>query len=278
MDVLLMSRRFIFRLAMILLGVTVLVVWVSQKLFLGLLEVPSYVTGWFLSGAIALVTTLPLRKKIIVPALGSAAWWYQVHLVCGWLAVVLFFLHLPWRLPSGWLDVTLAVMFVLCALSGILGFTIIQIFPRRLTLKGEEIFFSRIPAIREQLKSQVERLVFTVIQETGSTTLADYYTTRLLDYFSRSCHIWTHLIASGRPRFAILTEMNDLIRYLDDRERDTLERMIVLVKKKEILDVHHALQGALRRWLLVHAPLTWALWLLIVLHIIMAYGFREGGP
>ncbi|HIJ83206.1 MAG: hypothetical protein HW380_2421 [Magnetococcales bacterium] len=278
MDVFLMNHRSIFRFTVILVCTTVLTVWISQKLFLSFLEIPSYVTGWFLLVALVLVTALPLRKKIIVPSLGSVALWYQVHLVCGWLAIVLFFLHLPWRFPTGGLEIFLGILFGLLILSGILGFTIIQIFPRRLTLKGEEVFLTRIPALREQLRSEMEQLVIATIHETGSTTLADYYTSRLRDFFIRDCHTWTHIIASGRPRFSTLTEMNGLIRYLDRRERENLEKMISLIKKKEILDVHHALQGALRRWLLLHAPLTWALWLFIALHVIMAYGFREGAP
>ncbi|MBF0107902.1 MAG: hypothetical protein HQL76_01825 [Magnetococcales bacterium] len=273
-----MNSRFFLGLSLVLTGATVAAVWVSERLFLSFLEVPAYVTGWFLVVALALVTTLPVRKKIIVPSLGSVFLWYRIHLVCGLLSVVLFFLHLPWRFPSGGLETVLAVLFGLLALSGITGFVIIQIFPRRLTLKGEEVFLSRIPALREQLRREVERLVMESINENGSTTLANFYTSRLFDYFSRTRHLWTHRIASGRPRFAILTEMNDLIRYLNERERAILEKMIVLVKKKEILDVHEALQGALRRWVMFHAPLTWALWLFIVLHVIMAYGFREGVP
>ncbi|MBF0144792.1 MAG: hypothetical protein HQL84_02205 [Magnetococcales bacterium] len=273
-----MNHRFLLGLSAVLVFATVAAVWVSERLFLSFLEIPAYVSGWFLVVALMLVTILPLRKNIVVPSFGSVALWYRIHLVCGLLAVVLFFLHLPWRLPSGGLETLLAVLFGLLAVSGLVGFVIIQIFPRRLTLKGEEVFLSRIPALREQLRAEVEQRVVETIHETGSTTLADYYTTKLHDYFVRTRHTWTHLVASGRPRFSILTEMNDLIRYLDDRERATLEKLISLVKKKEILDVHHALQGALRRWLLLHAPLTWALWMLIVLHVIMAYGFREGVP
>lgn len=278
MDVRAMSPRFMIKLSLILVCATVVAVWTSQKLFLSLLEIPAYITGWFLLSTMALVTTLPLRKKILVPSWGSVALWYQIHLVCGLLSVVLFILHLPWKAPSGGLDIVLLILFCLLILSGLLGFTITQIFPRRLTLKGEEVFHSKIPALREQLRKEIEQLVITVVAQTGSTTLADYYTASLQDYFVRARHVWTHLIASGRPRFAILTQMNDLVRYLDDRERETLEKMIALVKKKEILDVHHALQGALRNWLLLHVPLTWGLWLFIVLHVIMAYGFREGTP
>ncbi|MBF0131215.1 MAG: hypothetical protein HQL75_01340 [Magnetococcales bacterium] len=273
-----MSPRFLLKLSVILVCATLFAVWSSQKLFLSLLEIPAYITGWFLLSAMVLVTTLPLRKIIVVPSLGSVAIWYRIHLVCGLLSVVLFSLHLPWKTPSGGLEIVLLVLFCLLILSGVLGFTIIQIFPRRLTLKGEEVFYSQIPALRERLRQEVEQLVIGIVQETGSTTLADYYTASLQDYFVRARHVWTHVIASGRPRFAILTEMNDLVRYLDDRERDTLEKMIALVKKKEILDVHHALQGALRGWLLLHVPLTWGLWLFVVLHVIMAYGFREGTP
>ena len=63
---------------------------------------------------------------------------------------------------------------------------------------------------------------------------------------------------------------------MDGKERESLERLSDLVCQKDDLDYHHALQATLKGWLFVHIPLTYSLWILVVLHLVLAYAFTGG--
>jgi hypothetical protein len=55
-----------------------------------------------------------------------------------------------------------------------------------------------------------------------------------------------------------------------------LENLADLVRRKDGLDYHHALQTSLKLWLFMHVPLTYSLMIFSLLHVVLVYAFSGG--
>lgn len=240
------------------------------------LEDPKKFTGWLLLGAVVFLALFNARKKLPFIPLGSAAAWLDLHVYVGWLTIGLFVLHIGMRMPDGALEGAIAILFIVVALSGVLGIFISRNFARRLTSEGEEVIFERIPAFRALLRREAEDLVHRSVSESGSATLADYYTARLKPFFDGPRNFMGHLFGSRRARFALQTEIGSLTRYLDESGRHFQAELAELVHRKVDLDHHYALQATLKGWLFVHIPLTYSMLILVGIHAVLAYAFSGG--
>ncbi len=231
----------------------------------------SFLSGWLLLGTMIFLVLLNVRKKVAALPLGASAAWVQFHIYAGFLAIVLFVVHVGLRIPDGWLETALEIVFVLVAGSGVVGLAISRSFARRLTRRGEEVVFERIPIFIAQLREEAEDLALRSAKETGSTTIADFYIDRLMLFFSAPRNFPFHLMDSNRALFALLTDIGDMERYLNPKEREFSEQLRWLVQKKDELDYHYALQATLKGWLFVHVPLTYGLLILVVLHVVLVF-------
>lgn len=235
-----------------------------------------FFTGWVLLAVMGFLALFHLRKKITVLPLGSASTWAQLHIYAGWLVILLFAEHVGWRLPNGGLEITLFVLFTIVVLSGIVGLMLSRNLPPRLTRRGEEVIFERIPAFIAKLRDEVEDLVLESAQETNSSTISDFYLRHLSRFFSGPRNRLLHLFASERARFRLMNEIDNMQRYLNSRESDYADRLRGLVNKKDELDFHYALNLTLKAWLMIHVPLTYSLLILAALHLVVVYAFGGG--
>ena len=85
-----------------------------------------------------------------------------------------------------------------------------------------------------------------------------------------------HLLASNRASFALLAEIDERSRYLSETERVYADSLRDLVIRKDDLDFHFALQATLKGWLFVHAPLTYGLLIVSLVHLVLVYAFGGG--
>ncbi len=236
----------------------------------------SFLTGWVLLVVMVFLALFGLRKKLTMLPLGNASTWTQAHLYAGWLVIVIFAEHVGWELPMGWLEITLAVLFVLVAGSGIVGICLARILPPRLTRRGEEVLFQRIPAFIAELCKEAEALVLEATKETKSSTIADFYMSQLCSFFDGPHNRLRHLFASRRARFQLMNEIDNMERNLNRQERVYAGHLRDLVIKKDELDFHYSLKLALKAWLLVHVPATYSLFILVALHVVVVYAFTGG--
>ncbi len=236
----------------------------------------AFLTGWVLLAVMGFLALFNVRKKITMLPLGSASTWMQLHIYAGWLVIVIFGEHVGWSVPTGWLEVTLAALFVLVAGSGVVGIGLSRFLPPRLTRRGEEVIFQRIPAFIAELQGDAEDLVLEAAKETRSSTITDFYMSQLSTFFDGPQNRLRHLLASRRARFALMNEIDNLQRYLNSQEREYAERLRDLVNKKDELDFHYALNLALKAWLLVHMPATYSLFIVVALHVVVVYAFSGG--
>lgn len=238
----------------------------------------SYLTGWALLGVILLLALYNGRKKLPFLPLLSSEEWLQFHIYAGLLTGVLFAVHVSYKIPAGWFQGVLAWLYLLVMASGFFGLFLSRTIPKRLTTRGGEVLFERIPSLRRQLQEQAGQLALQSVAESKSGTIADFYLRELKDFFNGPRNCSSHWSGDGSPVNRLLTKISDVQRYLNEQERATLEKIAVLVRQKDGLDYHYAHQLLLKTWLFVHIPLTYSLLLFTVVHIVLVFAFSGGAP
>jgi hypothetical protein len=236
----------------------------------------AYLTGWALFAVILALTFFNARKKLPFLPLLSSETWTQFHIYAGLLTGVLFAVHVRYKLPTGGFEITLALLYLLVMASGFFGLFVSRTVPRQLTTRGDEVLFERIPGIRRQLQERVEVLALNSVAEMKSATIADFYVRELKDFFDGTRNVLPHLVEVRTPLNRLLNKIADLNRYLNDQERATMNEIAALVRRKDSLDYHYALQLVLKVWLFVHIPLTYSLLLFTGAHIVIVFAFSGG--
>ena len=213
------------------------------------------------------------RKKLPFLAIGTGASWLQFHIYAGVFSVMLFCYHVGFRIPNGALETTLAIMFLVVSASGVVGLFLTRTLPPRLTTRGETVLFDRIPALMAELRQETEELVVQSVEETNTTTVANFYMERLAWFFHAPRHGVRHFLLSDRPRRALLEEVVALERYGTPREIEFLEMLSERIELKSELDFRYSLQAVLKGWLFVHIPSTYSMLVLALVHIIVVHAF-----
>ena len=101
-------------------------------------------------------------------------------------------------------------------------------------------------------------------------------TSYLKDFFQGQHNIAAHLIGSQRPLKRLTDEIDSLSRYVDIQNQEKLAAIKNLVVEKDQLDFARVYLGLTKGWLFVHVPVTYALIVLTLLHILVAYAFSSG--
>ena len=260
----------------ILMLALLLVLWCVAKLFATALRDTALVSGWLLMGLVFFLAAYNLRKKLPFLPLGSASAWLQFHIYVGLFSAAVFGIHIGWRMPGGALEILLAGSYLLVFGSGVVGLCLSRSFAKRLTTRGDEVMFERIPVHRKHLQNEAETLVMEFMDESDSSAVAQFYADRLEPFFARASNFWQHLAQSNRPRVALLNEISSYERFLDEAERETMRKLAGHVRRKDDLDYQYALQATLKYWLFGHVPLTYALLVFAVFHWLLVAAFSGG--
>jgi hypothetical protein len=227
----------------------------------------------------ALVVALALfnsRKKLPFLPLARASTWLQVHIYAGWLAVLVFFLHTGFRWPHSAFEQILAGVFLLVAVSGVVGLFLARWLPGQLTRSGEALTYERIPEIRAEIKSRVEELVTVADKESESSTLGDFYLNHLMAYITCRPGLLPHPSGQdGRYRETVNT-LASLERYFNVREREVAAGLREWIEAKRNLDAQLVGQRLLKLWLFIHIPASCSLLILGLVHGIIALRYAAG--
>jgi hypothetical protein len=263
--------------SILLVAASVLLIWLhgAHRRTLGRLD---YFSGWALFAVILFLAIYNGRKKLPFLPLGNSETWLQIHIYVGYLAVVIFLLHGNYRVPTGWFEISLATVFGVVMLSGIGGLILSRQIPKRLATRGGEVFFERIPAYRRALLHRAEQLALDSTKQTEATTLLEFYTRNLRDYFTGRGRYLAHWFEDQSGVQRVLAGVEDLKRFTNDNENKVLEQFAELVRERDRLDYHAALQGILKGWLFVHIPFTVSLLVFTLAHIVLVFAFSSGAP
>ena len=249
------------------LATLVTVEWIQSQL-----GDESTFTGWTLLAATAGLYLLTARKKNIALRLGPVSAWLQVHAYMGTFASVVFLLHIGWPI-RGTFELFLATCFTVVASSGVILGIMSRSTPRKLAAIQGDFHLERIPGLQSTVASDVHRVALLSANFGEGATLAEYYQRRLLPFFQLPRSILYRCIPNGIKRRQLLRELHDLDRYLADQGVDSRKQLVAMVIAKDDLDYHQALQMRLRWCYALHISLTWALALMIGVHVVLVYRF-----
>ena len=234
--------------------------------------------GWILLAGILFLTLFNLRKKLPMLPLGRASNWTRIHVFTGFFTVGVFLLHAGISLPLGALDAGLWLVFIIVALSGLVGLYLSRIVPSRLGEAQERILLERIPGFRQQLAREAAEIAEQSISGEISQTISNFYAETIHEFMQEPRHLLDNLRGSRRALLAITAGIDGLERYMDDKGKETLSRMRECVIAKNDLDFQYANLMLLRLWLFIHIPATYGLIILAAVHVATAYAFSSGVP
>jgi hypothetical protein len=233
-------------------------------------------SGWFLTASIVVLAAFHWRKKVpVLAVLGSAAGWMQFHIYLGLSTFVLFGWHVHWTLPGGKLEQALALAYLLVAGSGVYGLYLTRATPRRLAAIQRQFIYEQIPLLRREVSRRARSLVLT--EAGGNEILARVYVNRVADFLEGTRGWWFAWWPSGNSCRKLISELVSLDRYLAPPQRETSRQLMGLIREKDDLDYHAALQGRLKGWLFLHVAMTYSLLTLMIVHIVLVYAFAGGG-
>ena len=227
-------------------------------------------TGLLLLLLVLALALFNARKKLPFLPLTKAATWLEIHIYAGWFSVFVFLLHVRFHMPSGAMEMILALIFCVVVLSGIFGLYISRDLPPRMASSGEALLYECVPAFRLRIQQNVEDLVRKAESETKSSTLGDFYVQHLCHFFMRTPRAISALAGADRGLHVLLAEMNALDRYLSEQEKAFANEIRDWIETKQNLDFQYAAQRLLKLWLFVHIPFTYSLILLGIAHGIIA--------
>lgn len=251
--------------------------WVST-LYTNALRQHEFLDGWLLAAGMIVLAGFNVRKKLPMLNLGKASSWTQIHIYLGFFTVVLFLFHTDFEVPIGALNWALWAMFVIVALSGMIGLYLSSSIPPKLERGSERILLERIPIFRAQLAHEVEDLAMRSVVDEASLTISNFYADTLHVFMARERNWLDHLSGSPRNLSRIRQDFDNLRRYLDSSGVAILQEIEDRVVAKDNLDFHFAHLMALRLWLFVHIPATYSLIILACVHVATVYAFSSGSP
>jgi hypothetical protein len=246
---------------------------------------PRYLDGWVLAGGMGLQLYFHIAIKTSSLAPKSASRWRKIHIFVGYLLIAAFIAHCDFSLPDTRFEWALWAVFVLVTLSGIFG-TYLEWFLKAKQAIDESVGYDRIPARRAELARDVQAAVAKSDPAAAAIALpapphdawiTELYTTRLRAFFQGQRNFTAHLMGSQRPLKRLTDEIDNLSRYVDQRSQEKLAAIKNLVIEKDRLDFARVYLGLAKGWLFVHVPLTYALIVLTVLHVLVVYSFSSRG-
>ena len=232
---------------------------------------PALFTGWILFALFAALGAFNSRKKLSMLPLGAASTWLRFHVVGGFLALALFWLHARTLWPHGLYEQALAACFYLVSASGITGWLLQRSLPRRLAATPVEIIYERIPAEIARLREDAEAFVLDCTKASGRDTLARHYIETLDWFFRRPRFLRNHVFGGTMARAWQRQQFGAIRQYLDEREAQFLERLNALAEHKTDVDFHYAAQTVMKLWLFLHLPLAVITLLLAAWHVLLIH-------
>jgi hypothetical protein len=240
-----------------------------------------YLDGWLLAGGMSLQLYFHIAKKRASLTPKSALRWRRIHIFLGYLLIAAFISHSDFSLPDTGFEWALWTGFVLVVLSGIFG-TYLEWSLQTQRGVDESVGYDRIPTRRAELARDVHAAVASTDPAAAAIALPappydawimDLYTTHLRRFFQGQRNFTAHLIGSQRPLRRLTDEIDNLSRYVDQRGQEKLAAIKNLVIEKDRLDFARVCLGLAKGWPFVHVPVTYALIVLTVLHVLVVYAF-----
>jgi len=239
---------------------------------------PRYLDGWLLAAFMMLQLTYHVRRGDRGRTFITAARWMKLHIYTGYVVVALFLVHSQFRMPNSFIEWVLWILFVVTALSGIIGAYLSSTIPARLDLHHQGIDFDSIPRVRRHLASEAAQVAAQAEQHPTLRPIVAFYSTTLYDFLARPRDLHSHIRHSPRPLQIMSQKIETLESGLSGEATEVIQKIRQLVTTKAYLDFQYAQQLMLQAWLFIHVPATYGLIVASVLHVAHSYAFTTGVP
>jgi hypothetical protein len=234
------------------------------------------------------VTLLSLRKKFPIWRIGRTQTWMRAHLWLGALSLPLILLHAGFLFGHG-LTSVLMWLFTAVYVSGVVGAALQHTMPRRITRAVPlETIYEQIGHVREQLLHEGDTAVadasgkLQVAVRAGASeadplgsvmrvgadetaALREFYVAEVRPFLARPSRGDALADpASAAARFAALRPL------VPAALEGAIADLESLCEEERQLLRQERMHGLLHAWLIAHVPLSFALMVLAIVHIIMA--------
>ncbi len=233
----------------------------------------SYFSGFSLFGALVALILIGIRRRLPMLPLGSVSTWTQIHLYTGIFAAVIYFVHVPAMIAGGVFECGLSIVFLLVTASGFYGLYASRMLPRRLTAVGGEFRYDQVPWHRNQIATAASGLLRSDHESAATEVLRGFYAKYLRPFFESSPGLTYVAVPTGSRRRRLLAGLKELDRYLEEDTRSTSGQFAALVRRRDDLDYHYALQFRLRIWVVVHSVFSVVLFAAAMVHGVLALRF-----
>ena len=243
----------------------------------------------------AFVTLLALRKKFPIWRIGRTTTWMRGHLWLGALSFPLILLHAGFLWGHG-LTSVMMWLFAVVYVSGFFGAWLQHTIPRRLMRDVPmETIYDEIGHVRQQLLDEADGIVaeacgklevqisvpaeavasganaLATVMRSGSggadqgAPLREFYMKEMRP-FAQAPTV-SHPLASGMTASAMFGKLRPLVPASLEPAITDLEN--ICEEERQLLR-QRRMHGVLHAWLIVHVPLSFALMLLAIVHIVMS--------
>lgn len=264
------SRR---RLALASTIVAVLLLWSGDVWLRQRLGHAAYFSGGTLLACLVLLILVAVRKRLVMLPLLSVSTWVQIHIYTGLFALAAYALHVPRLVAGGVFEGGLSLLFLAVSLSGLYGWFVSRTAPRKLTAVPGDYRFERIGWHRQRLADAAAALLDGLESSLASPVLLSFYRNSLQPYFSARPPLAYLAVPNGGRRRRLLSGLGELDRYLSDETRGLAGQLAALVRTRDELDFHFALQLRLRLWVVLHSLLSTALLVWSFVHVLLVLNF-----
>lgn len=260
-------------------ALTLLLIW----MYANSLRDARYLDGWILGGGMVLQLMFHIAAKTGRSPKAMTRW-RVLHIFCGFLLIAAFVSHSNTSLPDSVFEWALWSGFVMVTLTGIIATYLARLVQARRT--GDPIAFDRIPARRAELARDVHAAVMAQGAPAPAVGLPappydawifDLYVNHLRSFFAGPRDFISHLVNSQTPLKQLTDEIDDMSRYVDAQGQEKLAVIRELVVEKSRVDFQHAYSALTRVLMFVHVPITYAVIVLTVMHVVVVYAFSSSG-
>lgn len=243
-----------------------------------------YLDGWLLAIGMSFQVYFHIALKTAQLSPKAVVRWRTFHISLGYVLIAAFLSHANFTLPDTALEWALWTGFIFIALSGAFGTYLSWSLKAR---HGMSAGFNldRIPIRREEIAQTIHAAVTKTPSPSTDLPLPalpydvwilDLYANHLRDFLPAPRHFTAHLVGSRSPAQRLLNEIDTLSRFVDTPRQEKLAAIKDLVIEKDRLDFAHVYLLLTKGWLYVHVPVTYALIVLSVLHIVVVYAYASG--
>ncbi|MCB9848205.1 MAG: hypothetical protein H6814_07295 [Phycisphaeraceae bacterium] len=223
-----------------------------------------FVTGWALFLAIAIAFT---RRFLRLRSGANPSRWVSQQVTLSVAILTLFFMHVEFTRPNGWLDSVLAGLFVAIVISGGVG-ALLWMQLRSGAIRAE--FGSdrdEMTRANDEIRERASGILLAAGASGGSVGVIGDFFGRRPTLVRRALH--------GHDLSRALGAIESLRRSGAGggagASGDALDTLSMLAIEKDRLDAVRVGDGAVRRWLLVHLPCVACLLALGTMHGMIAH-------